>query len=927
MRVPTPLKALLLLAALALVAIAMLAQGDGAPPPPVDDANVNDAISQGSDASIAEASATTGERLEVDADVEPPAPEGSGRMAVDADDDEPPPTEGPLVRVERRDAAGKPQPAADVEVAWVLLEEGNRRASELPAAQQRPRESEMPQQFGQKARTGSDGTLRLPPLLGDTCVAASATLLFAYQRVERRHKEVRLLLEPDETLTLLVIDGQDRRQKQVPRALSWTAENEPPNAFWRGLSDARGEAIVRHFQLVRPGGKNAERFVASIAAPLQEPSAVEFAARPAPADPVRLQLTATRSLAVAILHSRGAPLLAPLGLTLIAERKLDPKWAAMLPRGFDRLRADKRLGREPALFAHVGVGMTVRAYVRLPSEERPRDLGPIPIPSDDSGPLTVQLRLPDDVRVIALRATAADGSPLGNADLPWQLRLPRSPGQSGNLQTLADGSGDFLVPSEGDPNAPLSADPMTLVLRETIDPTTVLGATVPLSVLVRGERRDLGTVAMKPEPLLARGRVVDDRGEPRINTRVHVELALQTDDGERWNPAPHLQKQTAEDGTFAFFAPAPTQQFRLVAASAGDHFTGLTGPLSPGAVVLLVQPRAGILQGRVIPPRDTPENSITLALVREDPTSQERRPTRPNSTPIRRRNGYFWLGNLQPGLYTATVAMRGLPSPLATFASVRIDPGTNEDGRLSPLDLSSSLHRYRLRAVSPNGQPLTALDGPILWQHQPAGAEGPNFAAFRWQQGKADFFLPVAFADFVLVGQGFASTSVALAAGERDVLLQPITPYPIELPGVRSLAGPVRSIRVSAVFTGETGLPQGIGGQDQQKGEGFSFPRWQLGKSGGGWLDRADRTDLVVSRSGPHELTLRLYEGEARDGRQMAIPLGTHELLVDGSALRPLVLPVDFAQLQQALQSLAPRPDQGPRITPQPGRDPNRRRG
>ncbi|MEQ1632537.1 MAG: carboxypeptidase-like regulatory domain-containing protein, partial [Planctomycetota bacterium] len=358
----------------------------------------------------------------------------------------------------------------------------------------------------------------------------------------------------------------------------------------------------------------------------------------------------------------------------------------------------------------------------------------------------------------------------------------------------------------------------------------------------------------------------------------------------------------------------------------GEHFTGQTGPLSPGAMVVLVQPRAGILQGRVIPPQGTPENSITLTLARDDDGAERPRRNRNPSTPIRRRNGYFWLGNLQPGVYTATVTMRGLQSPLATFRALRIDPGTNEDARLSPLDLSLALYHYRLRALSQNGQPLAAVDGPILWRQQPAGQDAPQFTAFRWQEGKADFFLPVAFADFVLVGQGYAATTVALAAGDRDVVLQPISPFPIELPGVRSLCGPTRSIRVSAVSTTATGLPEGIGGQDQQKGEGFSFSRWHLGKSGGGWLDSADRTGLVVSRSGPHELTLRIYEGADRQGRQAAIPLGTHELTVDGSALRPLSLAVDFAQLQAALQSLQPRPQQDGGAAPNGPRNATRRR-
>ena len=38
--------------------------------------------------------------------------------------------------------------------------------------------------------------------------------------------------------------------------------------------------------------------------------------------------------------------------------------------------------------------------------------------------------------------------------------------------------------------------------------------------------------------------------------------------------------------------------------------------------------------------------------------------------------------------------------------------------------------------------------------------------------------------------------------------------------------------------------------------------------------------------------------------------LGNHEVDVDGRATRPLVLPVDPQQVQRALESMQPRPDQ-----------------
>ena len=116
--------------------------------------------------------------------------------------------------------------------------------------------------------------------------------------------------------------------------------------------------------------------------------------------------------------------------------------------------------------------------------------------------------------------------PLSMADIPWQLRKQQSAGLSGNLLTLEDGRADFLVTSliqdYGPSKAPPPPDglPVVLMLRETLAPDLVLGAEKALGALQRGERRDLGTIAMAPLPLLCEGRVVDDRGEPRANAAV-----------------------------------------------------------------------------------------------------------------------------------------------------------------------------------------------------------------------------------------------------------------------------------------------------------------------------------------------------------------------------------------------------------------------
>src|SRR5262249_61909587 len=111
-------------------------------------------------------------------------------------------------------------------------------------------------------------------------------------------------------------------------------------------------------------------------------------------------------------------------------------------------------------------------------------------------------------------------------------------------------------------------------------------------------------------------------------------------------------------------------------------------------------------------------------------------------------------------------------------------------------------------------------------------------------------------------------------------------------------------IRVSLILTGASGLPQGLAGVDQRSGEQFSFPRWFLGKSGGGWLGQDDRAEAIVSRNGEHEVVLRLYHDQRKDGPQTSLSIGKIDAVVDGQSARVHVLTVDAAKVQAALALL-----------------------
>ncbi|HLQ36643.1 MAG TPA: hypothetical protein VK348_02490, partial [Planctomycetota bacterium] len=234
---------------------------------------------------------------------------------------------------------------------------------------------------------------------------------------------------------------------------------------------------------------------------------------------------------------------------------------------------------------------------------------------------------------------------------------------------------------------------------------------------------------------------------------------------------------------------------------------------------------------------------------------------------------------------------------------------------LQPLDLRSSLFRYRLRAVDQGGNPLTGLDGPILARGSNQDGS-PADTGFRWRKGKAELITEATTLSVVVFGKGFPATALQLLPGDHDVYLQPLQPALVTLPGARMLCGNGRAVRVSMVFTGDTGLPQALAGIDQRSGEQFTFPRWELGKSGGAWLGVDDTVAVPLARGGPHEVLLRLYEDERQDGTPLSISVGVVEVVVDGPLPLSHTLPVDPQKIAAAVAELERRRQQrqaGPR--------------
>ena len=136
----------------------------------------------------------------------------------------------------------------------------------------------------------------------------------------------------------------------------------------------------------------------------------------------------------------------------------------------------------------------------------------------------------------------------------------------------------------------------------------------------------------------------------------------------------------------------------------------------------------------------------------------------------------------------------------------------------------------------------------------------------------------------------------------HDVYLRTHRPALVDVSGARSLSGPDRKVRISAILKGDTGYPSSLSGTDQLTGRRFWFPRWDLGRSSGGWLGATDLVEIPLMQAGKYELIFRAHANETTRTPQTQVSLGVFELTPGGATTTTVELPSQ--QVVDALQQL-----------------------
>lgn len=764
-----------------------------------------------------------------------------------------------------------------------------------------------PVRVGQRAETTGDGIVHLPAGRSAWLVAASHDGQFAFAEVSPWQRQVTLTLATDETVRVQVRQPDGSAAAGLPVALVQRRGNDEPRAFWRTTTGPDGLAEVPHFQTVRPDrpGDGRETFHALLKLPVATPIGAPFAARPAQRETIELTAPWLGTVDVLVADHRGTPILSRGELHLSPDGQ--PADGAMaIPRFETALRADKPLGAGPVRFSFVPAQAALRATARFAYEfGRPTAVSTTG-PPDAATPGQLELRLDPRKAVLAgrLLLRGDDGQTVPLADgrvavIAW--RADRALFELA-VETIADGRFDLVLePREG-----RTGDWLELRYQPKDGPPgLVFGGKAPAANLTPGERRELGDLVLAPLPPLAGGTVANDLGEPIADAQVRLQVSIRDQDREVWRDVPGSQVRSDAEGRFAMYGNRPPGQVRLFAQRDG-HFEADGPLLPPGRPCALVLVRHGVVVGRVLLPGWVADGMAELQLVPDDPLLDDRgRQTATVRSALRRaRGGRFWLAPLPRGSFTARIVLRGIAEPVFTAPGVFVQPGTNREPRLALVDLRNAVHRYRLTAHDAAGRRL-AVDTPLLVRsRQPDGSVVS--AGFRFERGRSEVIAATPSLEFVAFAPGCAPTVVVLPAGDHAVTLQQQEPALLRLPNVRALCGPQRKVRVSVVYTGDTGYPDWLDAIDQRSGQRTRFPRWELGKSSGAWLENSDTVEVPIALEGDYEVVLRVHATDRTDSPQASLPLGKHRLAVQG--LRSaLDVPVDQERLLAMLRQLDER--------------------
>lgn len=852
-----------------------------------------------------------------------------------------PSTPGPRVQVVRGDDK---QPVANA-IVYYLSERDPRVRSRGRMGSYREGSSnasrwEAPELFGQRTRTDDDGMARLPGGTGRWMCSAKKDSEFGFLVVPKSVGQHVIELQADEELRIVVKHHgvPARPAADIPVGVLQEYRSSRTSRIWRGTTDERGHAVVRHLQLLRravsksAGPDFRERFAAIAMVPSAPATMLEFDGRPLQENEVTLTLPPQGSIVAQLVDHGGKPLLTPAQISFSAPNPRKPG-AMRISSSYLRTSSRKPTGALPVELPYAPVGMAVQLSARYPHDRK------VAVSQSTAGPTTVgeqvTVKIPPlaSHTVFAGRFVAPSGQGVGEQEVSITIWKDDKVHSRVAAETIRNGQWDLVLSGRTEAAQWRMEFRCERQGNDDGGSGTWLGARIDLPPWPPGRRIELGTILLGELPPLAEGLVVDDRGEPVANATVKIEqeqpksanatsnnvrelggpdLQLVLDgqspevlsstwfnsryrNRDPWRTLNHLTTRTDEAGAFRIFAPMPAGTLR-VKADTGDHASQTVPLPGPSSNLRIELPRNGVLMGSVLVPEWLPDSAVTVKVTAHGGAKGL---SSSSTRIVKSSGGRFVLQPIRPGRYDVLVQMRNLKAPMAKLEDITIHPGLNKEPRLQQLDVRQALFRYSLRAFDEAGQPFL-LDGPIQARfQQPDGTEVRS--GFRWQKGKAELITVHPNTELTFFGRGFEPMTKTFGPGEHEVFLKKLQPARVQLSGLRQLSGPTRKVRISALMVGDTGLPSSLSGTDQMTGRGFSFARWDLGRTSGGWLEQSDIVEIPLMKAGKYNLIFRAHATESTRTPQTQVTLGTFELRPDGTITN---IPLDMQAITDALQKI-----------------------
>ncbi|MGK0351611.1 MAG: hypothetical protein ACJAYX_002292 [Planctomycetota bacterium] len=800
-----------------------------------------------------------------------------------------------------------------------------------------------PEQHGKRLRTDEFGKVQLPGGTGRYLCSAKKDREFGFLALPARPGNHTITLQADEELLIVVKHAgvPARAAASVPVGVLQQYKSNRTSRIWRGTTDERGHAIVRHVQLLRrdvakdqPEGFS-ERFAAIAMVPSTPATMIDFDGRPLKQESVQLTLPPFGSLLATLVDHNGTALLSPARIAFGAP--LQP-----IKPGDMRISASnlmttvaKPLGTAPIEVPYAQVGVQVIVTARYPYDRRAASSEPTMGPAKTGQRVAIEIAPLARHTVFAGRFLHPNGTGLAAQTVAITIWRDDKVQSTASAMTIANGQWDLVLSGRTEVARWRMEFRCQHAPSEDNSTDSWLGAIVELPPWPPGKRIELGNIVLGELPPLAAGIVVDDEGNPVANASVNIQQELpqaaqnastnnirslgtsdlevvfeggsstgsfdygkfRTSRNQPWRSLRHLATRTAVDGTFRIHAAAPAGPLR-VRADTGDHAAQTVPLVGSNTNLRITIARNGVLMGRVLLPEWLPDGAVSVTVREHEKTDGRSSNT---STRVRKSSdGKFVLQPLRPGRYDVLVMMRNLKAPMASIFDVVVKPGINKEPRLQSMDVRQSLFRYYLRAFDDAGQAFP-LDGPIHARfQQPDGSFVES--GFRWQAGKAELISVHPSAELTFFGRGFESRQQQYGPGEHDVFLKTQRPAMVQVAGARGLSGPTRKVRISAILVGDTGLPSSLSGVDQITGRNFGFARWDLGRSSGGWLGATDVVEIPLMTAGKYQLLFRAHATESSKTPQTSITLGTFALRPDGTTITNV--PLDTAKITEALRTI-----------------------